>query len=278
MGVPIKPETARAMTDMLVKSLVNETSLALVPGYKIAGKTGTAEIPVEGVYGTDQTNASFVGWGPADNPAISRVRLDRASQKISLGFCDSSASFQRNHQRTGSLFGYSARSGARYYGGKRRIDMITLNDIIFALTGVVMPENGIIITEAVIDSRKAIPGSLFVALPGERSDGHNFINFAFEKGAALALVQQDLGSEFRVLDLRNATNGQKFSIPQTPFCIRVDDSLKSLQEIARYWRQKLSTRVIAITGSVGKSSTKELSNGSLKPKIPYIQEPRQLQQ
>ena len=67
-GVPIKPETARYMTDMLVKSLVNETSLALVPGYKIAGKTGTAEIPVDGVYGTDQTNASFVGWGPADNP------------------------------------------------------------------------------------------------------------------------------------------------------------------------------------------------------------------
>ena len=53
---------------MLVKSLVNETSLALVPGYKIAGKTGTAEIPVEGVYGTNQTNASFVGWGPADDP------------------------------------------------------------------------------------------------------------------------------------------------------------------------------------------------------------------
>jgi cell division protein FtsI/penicillin-binding protein 2 len=68
LGVPIKPETARTMTDLLVKSLVNETSLALVPGYKIAGKTGTAEIPVGGVYGTDQTNASFVGWGPADNP------------------------------------------------------------------------------------------------------------------------------------------------------------------------------------------------------------------
>ena len=68
LGVPIQPETARTMTEMLVKSLKNESSLALVPGYKIAGKTGTAEIPVEGVYGTDQTHASFVGWGPADNP------------------------------------------------------------------------------------------------------------------------------------------------------------------------------------------------------------------
>lgn len=68
LGVPIKPETARTMTDLLVKSLENESSLALVPGYRIAGKTGTAEIPVEGVYGTEETNASFVGWGPVEDP------------------------------------------------------------------------------------------------------------------------------------------------------------------------------------------------------------------
>ncbi len=68
MSVPIKPETAKIMTSMLVESLKEESSLALVPGYSIAGKTGTAEIPVEGVYGIDLTNASFVGWGPADNP------------------------------------------------------------------------------------------------------------------------------------------------------------------------------------------------------------------
>ena len=136
--------------------------------------------------------------------------------------------------------------------------MITLNDIIYALTGIAIPDNGMMITEAVIDSRKAIPGSLFVALPGERSDGHNFIYSAFEKGATFALVQHDLGSEFRVLDLRNVKSNQEIAIPRAPFCIRVDDSIKSLQDIARYWRKKLSARVIAITGSVGKSSTKEL--------------------
>ena len=68
MSVPIKPETAKIMTSLLVESLKEESSLALVPGYSIAGKTGTAEIPVEGVYGIDLTNASFVGWGPADDP------------------------------------------------------------------------------------------------------------------------------------------------------------------------------------------------------------------
>ena len=68
LGVPIKAETAHTMTAMLVKSLENESSAALVEGYSIAGKTGTAEIPVEGEYSTDLTNASFVGWGPAKDP------------------------------------------------------------------------------------------------------------------------------------------------------------------------------------------------------------------
>jgi cell division protein FtsI/penicillin-binding protein 2 len=68
LSVPIKTETARTMTEMLVKSLEEESSIALVPGYSIAGKTGTAEIATEGEYGIDLTNASFVGWGPASDP------------------------------------------------------------------------------------------------------------------------------------------------------------------------------------------------------------------
>ena len=57
-----------SMNLMLMESLKEESSLATVPGYSIAGKTGTAEIPVEGVYGTELTNASFVGWGPVNDP------------------------------------------------------------------------------------------------------------------------------------------------------------------------------------------------------------------
>ena len=151
--------------------------------------------------------------------------------------------------------------------------MITLNNIIYALTGVEVSNNQVMIAEAVIDSRKAIPGSLFIALPGERSDGHDFVKNAFENGAIIALVQKDLGAEFRVLDLRGSQSSQKISIPQAPFCIRVDDSLKSLQDIARYWRQKLSARVIAITGSVGKSSTKELAAEVLSRKFHTYKNP-----
>ena len=65
---PISADTAHTLTDMLAISLEQEASNALVDGYRIAGKTGTAEIATEGGYNTDLTNASFIGWGPADDP------------------------------------------------------------------------------------------------------------------------------------------------------------------------------------------------------------------
>jgi cell division protein FtsI/penicillin-binding protein 2 len=65
---PIKPETARTLTEMLATSLEEESSDALVDGYRLAGKTGTAEIPTEYGYTMGVTNASFVGWGPVDDP------------------------------------------------------------------------------------------------------------------------------------------------------------------------------------------------------------------
>lgn len=65
---PISAETAQTLTEMLTYSLEEEASTALVEGYRIAGKTGTGEIPTEFGYSTNQTNASFVGWGPSDDP------------------------------------------------------------------------------------------------------------------------------------------------------------------------------------------------------------------
>lgn len=68
-GQPITTETARTLNEMLAISLEEEASRALVPGYRLAGKTGTAEIPQgdEG-YTKEITNASFIGWGPVDDP------------------------------------------------------------------------------------------------------------------------------------------------------------------------------------------------------------------
>ena len=68
IGKPISAETAHTLTELLARSLEGESSDALIDGYRVAGKTGTAEIATPTGYSTSETNASFVGWGPVDNP------------------------------------------------------------------------------------------------------------------------------------------------------------------------------------------------------------------
>jgi cell division protein FtsI/penicillin-binding protein 2 len=67
-GMPISDDTAHELTELLATSLEVESSIALVEGYRVAGKTGTAEIPTPFGYTSNQTNASFVGWGPVSDP------------------------------------------------------------------------------------------------------------------------------------------------------------------------------------------------------------------
>ena len=68
IGMPISFKTANTLTEMLASSLEKEASDSLVEGYRVAGKTGTAEIPTPYGYSSSATNASFVGWGPVDDP------------------------------------------------------------------------------------------------------------------------------------------------------------------------------------------------------------------
>ena len=67
-GSPISAATAHTLNDMLSVSLEQESSQALLPGYRLAGKTGTAQIPTDYGYDPSHTNVSFIGWGPADDP------------------------------------------------------------------------------------------------------------------------------------------------------------------------------------------------------------------
>ena len=67
-GSPISAQTAHTLTEMLAVSVEDESVGALLPGYRIAGKTGTAQIPTEYGYDPNHTNASFIGWGPVDDP------------------------------------------------------------------------------------------------------------------------------------------------------------------------------------------------------------------
>jgi len=67
-GTPVSAATARTLSEMLAYALDTEALRALVPGYRVAGKTGTAQIPTRYGYDPELTNASFIGWGPVDDP------------------------------------------------------------------------------------------------------------------------------------------------------------------------------------------------------------------
>ena len=85
-GSPISVNTAQTLDQMLATSIKNEASLASVPGYNIAGKTGTAQIPIEGGYDPINTNASFIGWGPIDDPTVYDLCLVGIAICLHLGF------------------------------------------------------------------------------------------------------------------------------------------------------------------------------------------------
>lgn len=88
------------------------------------------------------------------------------------------------------------------------------------------------------DSRTVQPGELFIALRGERFDGHSFLAQTFQKGAVCALIEKELP---------NASYPVVF----------VSDTLKAFQRLARYYRAQFSVPTIAVTGSAGKTTTKE---------------------
>ena len=137
--------------------------------------------------------------------------------------------------------------------------MFTLAQVIEVLSGFLPEWKTWELTHAVIDSREAHKGTLFVALPGENTDGHSYVSDAFSNGALAALVHHDVPGEHACLDLRGPISSQRVRDLIPPVCIIVDDSLAALQEMALRWRERMDVRVIGITGSVGKTTTKELT-------------------
>lgn len=148
--------------------------------------------------------------------------------------------------------------------------MLTLADVFEALLGKRFPYEDQVITEAVIDSRCAIPGSMFIALPGERVDGHDFIGHAFEMGAGFALVDKDQSARFNQIDLRERAAAEVSPDFSQPLCLLVEDSLSALQQVAAFWRDQLDVEVIGITGSVGKSTTKEMIAEVISRRYPTL--------
>ena len=133
-------------------------------------------------------------------------------------------------------------------------------DYQFNLTQVMQATNAVLkkLTSAAVfggvttDTRKVEEGMLFVALKGEKFDGHDFIAQAAQKGAIGAIVNKDYDvSLLEDVDID---------------ILAVDDTLKAYQDLAKFWRSKFSIPVIGITGSNGKTTTKDLTAAVLSGK------------
>jgi UDP-N-acetylmuramoyl-tripeptide--D-alanyl-D-alanine ligase len=124
---------------------------------------------------------------------------------------------------------------------KEGASMMSLHTIAAVLQGTLHAEGlsaDIEVTSVDTDSRRAQPGQLFVALPGEKFDGHNFLPQVTALGASAALVSHPVKAELPVVEVK--------------------DTRLAMGELAAYWRKHLCTPLIAVTGSNGKTTTKEM--------------------
>lgn len=134
-------------------------------------------------------------------------------------------------------------------------------------------------SEAVIDSRLATSECLFVALRGERVDGHEFLADAAARGARGALVRRSkvssltLERPYVVIDPVTG-EGLERATPDTMLLIAVDDPQAALNRLSAYHRGMYNPVVIGITGSVGKTSTKEVTAGVLQRSFRTLKSPR----
>ncbi len=130
------------------------------------------------------------------------------------------------------------------------MEKMYVNEIVSAVNGELLSGfDGTVITSVATNSKELSKGALFVPIKGEKFNGHDFIDGAFEAGAVATLTaEHDVVTSDRVY-------------------IKVKDTQVALQQLAAYYRQKFNIPVVGITGSVGKTSTKEMIASVLSAKF-----------
>ena len=126
---------------------------------------------------------------------------------------------------------------------------MTIEDVLKATGGTLL--SGDIhqtFNDVISDSRKVTAGVLFVPLVGEKFDGHEFIKAAFDLGASAVLTQRDT----------------ELLVDKT--IVKVEDTLKAFGDIAKYYKQKYNVPTVSVTGSVGKTTTKDMLASVLSQK------------
>lgn len=106
-----------------------------------------------------------------------------------------------------------------------------------------------------IDSREIVPGEIFVALKGDKVDGHDYISDAIKKGAVGLIISKEKEKDLQKLDS---------SIVKKLFIVAVPNTREALIKLACAWRKAFEYPVVGITGSIGKTTTKEILSNILK--------------
>ncbi|MCR5592782.1 MAG: UDP-N-acetylmuramoyl-tripeptide--D-alanyl-D-alanine ligase [Saccharofermentans sp.] len=143
------------------------------------------------------------------------------------------------------------------------IRLFSLDEVVSAVNGDVVNRKGylggtVFVTGVSTDTRTISEGELYIALKGENFDGHDFCEKAVQKGACAVIV-----------------DGIK-KVPEGAIGIVVKDTLTALGDLARHYRFKLGAKVIAVTGSVGKTTTREMIRVALEPSFKVVSTKRNL--
>lgn len=130
---------------------------------------------------------------------------------------------------------------------------LTLDELLKATSGKAISRHASSFNGVGTDTRQDLTGQIFIALKGENHDAHSFLQQAVEKGAAALLVHQETA------DLKSISD--KISV------IKVEDTLRALQKLAQYWRRRNHFNVVGISGSNGKTTTKEFAQAIISPSM-----------
>ena len=150
------------------------------------------------------------------------------------------------------------------------MEQLSLDEVVSAVSGTIgeffisSTFSGVLFNGVSTDSRTTKPGDLFFALVGPNFDGHNYVSDAVAKGAKGVVVKFGYNQS-------NVRRGYQNSETSLKTClIHVNDTTKALGDLAGYYRRNMSARIVAITGSNGKTTTKDMVYHLLSKKFKTI--------
>ncbi|MBD3349267.1 MAG: UDP-N-acetylmuramoyl-tripeptide--D-alanyl-D-alanine ligase [Candidatus Eisenbacteria bacterium] len=143
--------------------------------------------------------------------------------------------------------------------GTKRMENVTLREAGSAINADSGELPGVPVAGVSIDSRTVGAGDLFFAIPGERYDGHEFVDAALDGGAVAAVVSNDASMYPGEPGAKDAPGGLLLQVP---------DTIAALQELAAWYRGRFDVRVVAVTGTNGKTTTKDMAAAVLSAEMP----------